>query len=155
RREQRQRWPRSWLSSLSGAERRGVQQQEVSVQDRTPGDIGSPGKIAGWGGWAPTFGIPRYATGSGLACAASSVARERRIVLGRKRNGEPPPEQPTATEGSTIPPGEHRVNGEKTQPVHRIRIRHVTGAIWQNERQNGSTYYNFTLSRSYRDEQNN
>ncbi len=69
--------------------------------------------------------------------------------MARTRNGDAPTDQPSDA-ATTTSPGE-----EKTQPVHKIRIRHVTGAIWENARQDGSKYYNFTLSRSYRDEQNN
>jgi hypothetical protein len=36
------------------------------------------------------------------------------------------------------------------QPIHRIRISRVQAAIWQNEADNG-TWYNVTLSRSYKD----
>ena len=78
--------------------------------------------------------------------------------MARKKNGDAPAGQPPGAEGAaTAPPGGRPADGqpEKTQPVHKIRIRHVTGAIWQNERPDGTHYYNFTLSRSYRDEQNN
>ena len=38
----------------------------------------------------------------------------------------------------------------RNQPVHRIRISGVHAAIWQNRGENG-TWYNVTLSRSYKD----
>lgn len=38
----------------------------------------------------------------------------------------------------------------RNQPVHRIRVARVEGAIWQNQSENG-TWYNVTLSRSYKD----
>ncbi len=36
------------------------------------------------------------------------------------------------------------------QPVHRIRISRIQAAIWQNSGENGP-WYNVTLSRSYKD----
>jgi len=38
----------------------------------------------------------------------------------------------------------------RNQPVHRIRIFRVEAAIWQQKSENG-TWYNVTLSRSYKD----
>ncbi len=69
-----------------------------------------------------------------------------------RKTTEAAPVQPTPATTST---GEDAYGEEKAQPVHKIRIRNVTGAIWQNARQDGSTYYTFTASRSYRDEQGN
>jgi hypothetical protein len=69
----------------------------------------------------------------------------------RKKEGA---EASVATEP---PPNGDETTGaeERTQPVHRIRIRNVSGAIWQNSRQDGTTYLTFTVSRTYRDEQQN
>ena len=36
------------------------------------------------------------------------------------------------------------------KPVHKIRIGNITASIWANEGQNG-TFYNVTVSRSYKD----
>ena len=71
----------------------------------------------------------------------------------RKTTDATPVQPAPATTATT--PGEDAYGEEKTQPVHKIRIRNVTGAIWQNARQDGTTYYTFTASRSYRDEQGN
>ena len=53
------------------------------------------------------------------------------------------PQANTSTEGAE----------ERAQPVHRIRIRNCSGAIWSNARNDGTTYLTFTVSRSYRDDQ--
>ena len=38
----------------------------------------------------------------------------------------------------------------RNEPVHRIRMSRISAAIWQHESENG-TWYNVTLSRSYKD----
>jgi hypothetical protein len=38
----------------------------------------------------------------------------------------------------------------RNQPVHHIRMSRIEAAIWQNQSENG-TWYNVTLSRSYKD----
>ena len=38
----------------------------------------------------------------------------------------------------------------RNEPVHRIRASRISAAIWQHESENG-TWYNVTLSRSYKD----
>ena len=70
---------------------------------------------------------------------------------GYESNGVATAEQPQATEATN---GHPQPNGgaEKAQPVHKIRIRNCTGAIWSNSRQDGTTYLTFTVSRSYRDD---
>src|SRR5689334_13824917 len=50
---------------------------------------------------------------------------------------------------AATPPGEDDPTEEKAQPVHKIRIRNVTGAIWQNARQDGTPFFTFTATRSY------
>ena len=50
----------------------------------------------------------------------------------------------TQQENNTSPPP------PRNQPVHRIRVSGVQAAIWQN-RGNLGTWYNVTLSRSYKD----
>jgi hypothetical protein len=78
--------------------------------------------------------------------------------MARRKNGDAATGHPSEAAGTATAAHDDQPGGvppEKTQPVHKIRIRHVTGAIWENARQDGSKYYNFTLSRSYRDEQNN
>jgi len=61
-----------------------------------------------------------------------------------------------ATEVADQPQTDDYTGGEeKSQPVHKIRIRNVSGAIWQNARQDGTTYLTFTVSRTYRDEGHN
>lgn len=72
--------------------------------------------------------------------------------MARKRNGtsngvSPPPVVDN-------PQGDTHVNNngvEKPQPVHRIRMRNVSCAIWRNEGAHGP-WYTTTMSRSYRDE---
>lgn len=43
-----------------------------------------------------------------------------------------------------------RSGEERRQPIHRIRIRSTTAAIWQNHSERGP-WYSVTISRSYRD----
>jgi hypothetical protein len=42
--------------------------------------------------------------------------------------------------------------GAKKQPIGKVRIENVEGAIWPNEGSNG-TFYNVTFSRKYKDEE--
>lgn len=74
------------------------------------------------------------------------MARRKRDEVDGEVNGVAVADQPQAA---------NDVNGaeEKAQPLHKIRIRNVTGAIWQNARQDGTAYLTFTVSRSYRDDQ--
>jgi hypothetical protein len=75
--------------------------------------------------------------------------------MARKRNGAsaataaaPPVDNPQGDSAATS-------NGEeKRQPFHRIRMRNVSAAIWQNRSERGP-WYSVTFSRSYRDAQNN
>lgn len=64
-------------------------------------------------------------------------------------------ETPTTQQTNGAPARNGNGGEEKSQPVHKIRIRNVSGAIWSNARQDGTTYLTFTVSRSYRDDQNN
>lgn len=43
---------------------------------------------------------------------------------------------------------------ERRQPIHKIRMRNITAAIWQNQSERGP-WYSVTISRSYRDAENN
>ena len=43
---------------------------------------------------------------------------------------------------------------EKVQPAHVVKIRNVRIAIWANSRQDGSTWFSCSPSRSYRAEDN-
>ena len=36
-------------------------------------------------------------------------------------------------------------------PVHKIRVAGITATIWENEAENGRTFYNTTMIRSYKD----
>ena len=40
---------------------------------------------------------------------------------------------------------------KENQPVHRIRLSHVSAAIFRNETSEGKTFYNTQFDRSYRD----
>jgi len=74
----------------------------------------------------------------------------------RKKNGDGEGEGPAAVvdnPNGTVP--EDNTGEEKRQPFHRIRMRSVTGAIWQNRSQEGNTWFSVTLTRSYRDGQGN
>jgi hypothetical protein len=44
---------------------------------------------------------------------------------------------------------------ERVQPVQAFRLRNVRAAIWANPGENGTTRYNVTVSRSYRDQEGN
>ena len=43
----------------------------------------------------------------------------------------------------------------KTQPVDRIRIGRITAAIWRQTTEDGKQFYNFTLQRTYKDNDGN
>lgn len=65
----------------------------------------------------------------------------------QKRNGERG--TPSAAAPQPEPPAQE-AGEEKRQPVHRIRLRTVTAAVWQNQSERGP-WYSVTVSRSYRD----
>lgn len=68
-----------------------------------------------------------------------------------RRNGERGP--PAATPQQQDPPP--RESGDdKQRPVHKVRLRSVTAAVWQNQSDRGP-WYSVTVSRSYRDDAGN
>lgn len=76
-----------------------------------------------------------------------------------RRNGKPTANgaghEPLPAETAPHEAPQQQPNGqEKNQPVHRIRIRSVSAAIWLNQSDRGP-YYTATYSRSYRDQQGN
>jgi hypothetical protein len=42
---------------------------------------------------------------------------------------------------------------KSNSPVHRIKIWPLSAAIWEQKTNSGETFYNFTLQRSYKDDQ--
>lgn len=81
--------------------------------------------------------------------------------MARKRNGsgsngavvdQPPTETAVdSPKGDTAHDNDGR---ERTQPVHRVRLRNVSAAIWRNEGERGP-WFAATFSRSYRDQGGN
>ena len=82
--------------------------------------------------------------------------------MARKRNGSGSngavvDQPPTETQPVDSPKGDtpHDNDGrERTQPVHRVRLRNVSAAIWRNEGERGP-WFAATFSRSYRDQNGN
>jgi len=48
-------------------------------------------------------------------------------------------------------PKEKEKAKEKVKPVHEVRLGRIKATIWQNETQNGSSMYNTTICRLWRD----
>jgi hypothetical protein len=59
-------------------------------------------------------------------------------------------EQAVFTDARGDEPNDASNLDEKTQPVHKLRMRNVRAAIWENARPNGTVWYSAAFSRSYR-----
>jgi hypothetical protein len=56
---------------------------------------------------------------------------------------------------TAAPVNDVETSPERTQPARAVRLRNVRAAIWANDGENGTTRYNVTVSRSYRDQEGN
>lgn len=59
----------------------------------------------------------------------------------------------TKTKSAPAVRNEQPQNGDgKLRPVHEVRLGRICGAVWQHESGDGKPWFNVTLSRIYRDE---
>src|SRR5207248_2304863 len=85
----------------------------------------------------------------------SKAFGEREVIKKLQSSQFSPPHEPYLTKGEnpmidSKPTTEQENKPARNEPVHRIRMSRISAAIWQHESENG-TWYNVTLSRSYKD----